>query len=533
MKKENEIKTRKIEQINANKFNNYFNYSEEEEDLDIELNSISKKIPINNFINIDQISNKQNENKYINKKPKIKRSTSINSFFDDIQYDNTQNNIIDKNYNDYIYTNTNTNLYTDNYPKYSELNTINFGLTNKPEIQSNPLIGKDNIHTITDNTKITNNANNNINIFNDNKNSFPIRRHNSDNPPNLNKFLDINKETTFLTNENINYTNNINNNNNNQLLYDEIQKLKKENRRLLLKNNELSLKIKTKETKTKINSNYNNIKNNQKKISSQREEFLLQKIKKLENEIIKQKDLIIKLTYNKRFNIGIRKIRVNSILIKGNDNRLKRKNSINNILLNNLYCNNIYKNNYFYKTLPNKVNNMNNKYIKKNSQKIKTKKEDINLHVRSSYSYISSNPKKLEKKPKNNYYKNKDLNKTMIIYNKENSINLKLDKFDISKNGRNNNNKIKEAKTNATNKNSIEDKKSNEEKNINKVCGDNFNYNYKKIGPHKTCGKTSLIMSVINDNLLGNYNLPQYMNEYPKKNTELNRKLNLKRNSFI
>ena len=40
-------------------------------------------------------------------------------------------------------------------------------------------------------------------------------------------------------------------------------------------------------------------------------------------------------------------------------------------------------------------------------------------------------------------------------------------------------------------------------------------------------------MSVINDNLLGNYNLPQYMNEYPKKNTELNRKLNLKRNSFI
>jgi hypothetical protein len=384
----------------------------------------------------------------------------------------------------------------------------NFGLTNRPEIQSKHLIEKDVIHTIANNTNNINNAFNDT--FNDNKDFCPIKRHNSVITSNINKFLHINNETTFLTNTNTNA--NINTNNNIQLLYDEIQRLKKDNRRLLLKNNELSMKLKTQEAKTKINSNLNKTK----KLSTQKEEFFLRKIQKLENEIIKQRDLITKLTYNKRFNIGVRKIRVNSILIKGNDSRLKRKNS-----LNNFYCNNLYKTNFFNKTLPNKSNNQ---YIKKNSQKIKTNKQDISLHIRPSYSSISS-PIDLEKIQKNDYFKNKDLNNTMVIHNKDNSINLKLDRFDITKNIRNN--KII-TESNKISENQIEEKKTNEQKSINKGFENNFNY--KKIGPHKTFGKTSLIMSVINDNLLGIFNLSQYMKECSnKKNTDFQTKLNLKK----
>ena len=466
------------------------------------------------MINIEKINNIQKDNTFINKKSKIKRAPSVNSFFDDIKYDNNQNNIIDDN-NNYNYNKinyNNNNIYNDNYQNVSDFNMTHYGLANRPEIKSNHHIEKDDIHNTT---------NNNINKINDNKNSFPIKRHNSMITSITNKFLDINKETNTLNNTNNNYNNTINNipinnnnitNNNNQNLYDEIQKLKKENKRLLLKNNELSLKIKTQEAKTKINSNYNKI--NQKKLSSQKEEFLLQKIKKLENEIIKQKDIITKLTYNKRFNIGIRKIRVNSILIKGNDNRLKRKNS-NSILLNNLYCNNYSKNN-FNKTL---TNNVINKFIKKKNQNIKTNKEDVSLHIKPSYSSISASPINLGKKKKNEYnIKNKDMNKTMVIYNKDNPIKLKLDKCDIAK-FRNNKKKkeFKQIKTSnlKINQNSIEEKKSNEENNIIKAFGEN---NYKKTGPHKTYGKTSLIMSVINDNLLGNFNLSQYMNQHSNKN---------------
>ena len=177
--KANEMKARKIEQPNINNYNNnnnYNNYNEAEEDLDIELNSISKIIPINTFINIDQQNNIQKENIFIDKKPKIKRSLSVNSFFDNMQFDNNQNIITDNN--NYKYNNdTNTNNYTNHYPNCSDFNMTNFGLTNRPEIQSKHLIEKDVIHTIANNTNNINNAFNDT--FNDNKDFYPIKRHNS------------------------------------------------------------------------------------------------------------------------------------------------------------------------------------------------------------------------------------------------------------------------------------------------------------------------------------------------------------------
>ena len=89
------------------------------------------------------------------------------------------------------------------------------------------------------------------------------------------------------------------------------------------------------------------------------------------------------------------------------------------------------------------------------------------------------------------------------------------------------------------NKSKIEEKKINDEYNIDnriKMTNDIINNcNYKKIGQHKTYGKTSLIMSVINDNLLGNFNLSQYMNEHSNMNNNKNyqKRFNLKRNSIF
>ena len=132
------------------------------------------------------------------------------------------------------------------------------------------------------------------------------------------------------------------------------------------------------------------------------------------------------------------------------------------------------------------------------------------------------------------------------MYNKDNSINLKLENIDISKNCKKiKKEKIKDKKGNKIDKSKNEVLKSKDENNINKGNCNNCNNtnvnpnanqyvnNYKKIGPHKSYGKTSLIMSVINDNLLGNFNLSQYMIEHTDLNNKvLSKKTNLKRNSI-
>ena len=128
------------------------------------------------------------------------------------------------------------------------------------------------------------------------------------------------------------------------------------------------------------------------------------------------------------------------------------------------------------------------------------------------------------------------MNKTMYIYNKDNSINLKLENLDLSNNYRKNMiEKINDLKGNKIDKNKSNEKKNSVEINMDKFNNSNLSNinNNKKFGPHKTYGKTSLIMSVINDNLLGNFNLSQYMNDHNNSiNKNAPKKLNLKRNSI-
>ena len=481
------------EQINEiDKFYNYFNNYNNittEEDVDIELSSISKKIPINNFINLEQMNITQKTKLSIQAKSKIKRTQSINSFFDDNQRSNKNNC-------------NNYNIYNDknNSNQSSEFNLTNFDSENRPKINKMNANKKEDkksnyFNNITNNNinNITNNnINNNISLFNK-KNYLSIKRHNSVLMPDINKYLESNNEISSL---------NSNTNHNNQYLFEEIQKLKKENKRLFLKNNELSFKLKTQDAKTKINNNYNSI--NHKKITSQKEEFLLQKIKKLENEIIKQKDIIKKIKYNKRFIKDLRKIRVNSILIQGNNKKVKRKNSYN---FNNLYCNRMNK-----KKITTKQTNFNktvsdefNKCIRRKSQNLKLGKEGLPMKIKPSHS--STSPKYLNKITKNdlNQKQNKK-NTTMISYNKDNSIKLTLDNFELNKNFRKSG-KIRERKI----YNFIFDKNKNYDinNNLKRLNNNEYisNYNYKKLASHKAYGKTSLIMSVINDNLLGNFDL--------------------------
>lgn len=416
MDKNRIISLNELEQVN--KIDKYYNYLNNynsittEEDVDIELNSISKKIPINYFINLEQMNITQKNKRNTQTRSKIKRTPSLNHFFDDNQ--SSIKNIC-----------SNFNIYNDKNDSYqcSEFNLTNCDSENRAKINKMNINKKEDkksyFNNITNNNinKISNNNNNSL--FN-NKNYLNIKRNKSVLMPDINKFLESNNEITSL---------NTNKNQNNQNLFEEIQKLKKENKRLFLKNNELSFKLKTLEAKTKINNSIN-----YKKITSQKEEFLLQKIKKLESEIIKQKDIITKIKYNKRFNIGIRKIRVNSIFIQGINKKIKRKNSYS---LNYLYCNRIdKKKNSTSQTIFNKtVSNEFNKFIKRKSQNLQFDKEDLSINIKSSHS--STYPKNLNKITKNDLnIKQKKKNTTMIVYNKDHSIKLTLDNFELSKNFR-------------------------------------------------------------------------------------------------
>ena len=495
--------------------NNNLNNRIDNEDLDIELDSISKIIPLNNFINIDQ---NNNPNEYIeyskievtkNKKNRIKRKRRANSIFN-----NTQNNIGINN--------------TINNSNITEINMTNIATENRPDIYHfYPQKEQEKIlnNNINNNITIYNNTNTNINT-NDNNNDNKIKKYNTVINHNYNNIIENNNEENIL---NISTKNS-------QKLYEEIQKLKKENKRLFIKNNELSLKLRTQEAKTKINNNNNNNNNLNHK---QKEEFLLQKIKKLENEIIKQKDLITKLTYHKRFNIGIRKIRINSFIIKSNinnNNKLKRRNTSN--IYNNKNNSTIHYNN----TLPNKAN----KYIKKRKSNSEisdnqTFREEINMKVKPLLSSTHSSQEKIKhtikKKLKNKTRDYNSVNLSMNIsdvieyHNKENSVDINFDD-DLFKyiNNYRENKKIKNIKKNN------EKNKNNSFVKERKTCDINIEEykikGNKKIKNNKIKGRTSLIMSVINDNLLGNFEHNNYIkdnsylynksiknNERPKRNS--------------
>ena len=492
--------------------NNNLNNRIDNEDLDIELDSISKIIPLNNFINIDQ---NNNPNEYIeyskievtkNKKNRIKRKRRANSIFN-----NTQNNIGINN--------------TINNSNITEINMTNIATENRPDIYHfYPQKEQEKIlnNNINNNITIYNNTNTNINT-NGNNNDNKIKKYNTVINQNYNNIMENNNEENILNNSI----------KSSQKLYEEIQKLKKENKRLFIKNNELSLKLRTQEAKTKINNNNNNLNHKQK------EEFLLQKIKKLENEIIKQKDLITKLTYHKRFNIGIRKIRINSFIIKSNinnNNKLKRRNTSN--IYNNKNNSTIHYNN----TLPNKAN----KYIKKRKSNSEisdnqTFREEINMKVKPLLSSTHSSQEKikhtLKKKLKNKTRDYNSVNLSMNIsdvieyHNKENSVDINFDD-DLFKyiNNYRENKKIKNIKKNK------EKNKNNSFVKERKTCNINIEEykikGNKKIKNNKIKGRTSLIMSVINDNLLGNFEHNNYIkdnsylynksiknNERPKRNS--------------
>ena len=497
--------------------NNNLNNRIDNEDLDIELDSISKIIPLNNFINIDQ---NNNPNEYIeyskievtkNKKKRIKRKRRANSIFN-----NTQNNIGINN--------------TINNSNITEINMTNIATENRPDIYHfYPQKEQEKIlnNNINNNITIYNNTNTNINT-NDNNNDNKIKKYNTVINHNYNNIIENNNEENIL---NISTKNS-------QKLYEEIQKLKKENKRLFIKNNELSLKLRTQEAKTKINNNNNNNNNLNHK---QKEEFLLQKIKKLENEIIKQKDLITKLTYHKRFNIGIRKIRINSFIIKSNinnnNNKLKRRNTSN--IYNNKNNSTIHYNN----TLPNKAN----KCIKKRKSNSEisdnqTFREEINMKVKPLLSSTHSSQekikhtikKKLKNKTRDYNSVNLSMNTADVIeyHNKENSVDINFDD-DLFKyiNNYRENKKIKNIKKNK------EKNKNNSFVKERKTCDINIDEykikGNKKIKNNKIKGRTSLIMSVINDNLLGNFE----HNNYIKDNSYLYNKCiknneRLKRNSI-
>ena len=230
--------------------NNNLNNRIDNEDLDIELDSISKIIPLNNFINIDQ---NNNPNEYIeyskievtkNKKNRIKRKRRANSIFN-----NTQNNIGINN--------------TINNSNITEINMTNIATENRPDIYHfYPQKEQEKIlnNNINNNITIYNNTNTNINT-NDNNNDNKIKKYNTVINHNYNNIIENNNEENILNNSI----------KNSQKLYEEIQKLKKENKRLFIKNNELSLKLRTQEAKTKINNNNNNNNNINHK---QKEEFL-------------------------------------------------------------------------------------------------------------------------------------------------------------------------------------------------------------------------------------------------------------------
>ena len=495
-------------------YNNNNNHNRiDNEDLDIELDSISKIIPLNNFINIDQNNNPNEYAEYSkievtkNKKNRIKRKRRANSIFN-----NTQNNIGINN--------------TINNSNITEINMTNIATENRPDIYHfYPQKEQEKIlnNNINNNITIYNNTNTNINT-NDNNNDNKIKKYNTVINHNYNNIIENNNEENILNNST----------KNSQKLYEEIQKLKKENKRLFIKNNELSLKLRTQEAKTKINNNNNNLNHKQK------EEFLLQKIKKLENEIIKQKDLITKLTYHKRFNIGIRKIRINSFIIKSNinnNNKLKRRNTSN--IYNNKNNSTIHYNN----TLPNKAN----KYIKKRKSNSEisdnqTFREEINMKVKPLLSSTHSSQEKikhtLKKKLKNKTRDYNSVNLSMNIsdvieyHNKENSVDINFDD-DLFKyiNNYRENKKIKNIKKNN------EKNKNNSFVKERKTCDINIEEykikGNKKIKNNKIKGRTSLIMSVINDNLLGNFE----HNNYIKDNSYLYNKCiknneRLKRNSI-
>ena len=182
--------------------------------------------------------------------------------------------------------------------------------------------------------------------------------------------------------------------------------------------------------------------------------------------------------------------------------KIKRRNSIS-------ACNKINTTINYNNTLPNNISKYKNRKRTSNSidNSIKTSREEINMAIRpllSSTHSIEKNVKnKIIPKLKNKKTGIGDNNKTNLsmnnsscgisYHNREKSIDIKFED-NIFKG------KVKNIKkNNNTEKSNIVNMKENKNK---------------KMKTKKMHGKTNLIMSVINDNLLGNFDYSEFINQH-------------------
>ena len=287
---------------NNNLNNKMTYYNDEDEDLDIELEAVSRKIPINDYYNDINNENKNTFKVNNNMISPIKKKSKIhrNSSSDNLRINNRnnfKNNIIEyskysnNNLNNYqIRTNKNNNFYlsSNNYLKSKEIVLNNF-----------------------------NEFTNNFNDENCENREFHTSYINKNNDCKLNEEFD-NDENCLLEYKR-NFVNNAKSNIS-EFSFNE----DKHNKHLNEGNTVIQkYKIENIELKKKNMEYLDKITNLQKLIKN--ENFLYQKIKKLENELTKKNSLITKLTYNKRMNIGIRKIRVCSFIISNKSLKSKKR----------------------------------------------------------------------------------------------------------------------------------------------------------------------------------------------------------------
>ena len=553
-------------------------YNDEDEDLDIELEAISQKIPINEYynnnINInDERSNNfkvntNNINPFMKKKSKIHRNSSS---------DNLRINNMDNFRNDIIEYTRNSNNNLNNLPIRTQKNNNIYSSSN------NYLKNKEII--LNNYNKLNNNF---IDDYSENRGFRTIY----DDKNSESKFHeDFDSDENCLLTYKRNFVNNAKNNIN-DFSFDEEKynkPLKEENAILeKYKMENIELRKKNVEYLNKISSLEKLIKN---------ENFLYQKIKKLENELTKKNSQIAKLTYNKRKNVGVKKIRVCSFIISNKTLKNKKRTTssipkynkkivnfafptyFKNLKIINeseISCIKQYNNNKYNESIRenvilnedqhisnsiiNDILNLdkteftdntamnNNEYNMEDLSEVKISKppqgftanitksninnifssntkniinlispnstntiSEANNNIENNNNISENNEKKINKKSssteKNNYFFD-EMDSIYELYDNKkelNTINIDNKKRNIpyNKNKYNENYNANFYKNNFNNS-FIDNIKKNSNKTINNNEGDTRTASIEK---NKCQPKTSLIMSVLNDNLLGNLNL--------------------------
>ena len=529
----------------------------------------NNKYSINTFpIEIDDNINDDNKNSFKNNKNSnlinLKAAQNNNNYFINIENDEIQNIIIkneelEKNFKDIFNKIEINNNVKNNENKYKDDESLVKKIENKLK---NKFETNDNIEEYFNRTPII--RNNYLNYFdedfvgNDSENKNESSNNNNTEivfkPTNIIKDKNQNNNNDYYTNQK---TQNIK-------LINQNKRLKEENRILKEKNEKLSEKIMHIEREQRKKNN--------------NESSLLQKIKKLENQL-KQKDKLISKISNKNNFNNIKRIKIISFFIRNRNNNFRNNyfknlkirtaenirlfpdylketefenddndnedmNTGENVVEENEELNEHEYNEDEDEDIDN-YNNINEREdskegdskLKKNVNQLKNlsmKKNKSNKVFSSIINNIQNNYKHLNSKKKSNknYVKksiyeffeksNTNNNKDYMDINKTKNKSIISKK--ISANKYNQNYNINFYKNNCYNNNFVslfqkEDDTKNKNNTINNGI-ESINYN-KKEKP-----KTSLIMSVLNDNLLGNMNF----NAKTKIETNNNKKISKKFN---